>query len=137
MSYFIPVSSQLFENDKQQLDCNLRITTPRGQGSTGRSRLCRLHRNTQTASDSNDDINSPLRQPGVNCILLFRWSGLCSRRRVSVAAWLAFWGFIRWFLFWREILLEVRCENWEQVADLRTAPCVLWVADSLLMLNIN
>lgn len=64
MSYFIPVSSQLFENDKQQLDCNLRITTPRGQGSTGRSRLCRLHRNTQTASDSNDDINSPLRQPG-------------------------------------------------------------------------
>lgn len=51
------------ENDKRQLDCNLRITTPKGRRSSGRSRPCRQLQNTQAASDSNYDINSPRDKP--------------------------------------------------------------------------
>lgn len=44
-------------------DCNLRITAPKGRTWEDRRLTARL-RNTQTVSDSNDDINSPSGAPG-------------------------------------------------------------------------
>lgn len=45
-------------SDRRLLDCNLRITTPKGRTGADHGRTARLP-NTQTVADSNEDINSP------------------------------------------------------------------------------